>query len=137
MLNLFLRTDSYVSEHLKEAMGAKKIFVPVEITFNSNENKIVRVGLVNDLYFRNSKDIDNLDVEFDNEEFNQFDENGVIEGLISMSLINEKSLIAMPAIHIPAENDEDTEVFISLEYNHFFNSNAICDYKLNSSHYLF
>ena len=42
-----------------------------------------------------------------------------------------------PAAHIPAENDEDTEVFISLEYNHFFNSNAICDYKLNSNHYLF
>lgn len=71
---------------------------------------------MNDLYFRNSKDIDNLDVEFDNEEFNQFDENGVIEGLISMSLINEKSLIAMPAIHVPTENDEDTETFISLEY---------------------
>ena len=82
---------------------------------------------MNDLYFRNSKDIDNLDVEFDNEEFNQFDENGVIEGLISMSLINEKSLIAMPAIHVPAENDEDTETFISLEYYHFFNINAICD----------
>lgn len=37
-----------------------------------------------------------------------------------MSFTNEKSIIAMPAIYIPAENDEDTEVFMSLEYYHFF-----------------
>lgn len=120
MLNLFDRTNSYVSERVNDVVVARKIFVPVEITFNPDKNEIIRVGLVNDLYFLNSKDIDKLNVEFDNEEFNQFNKNGVIDSIIPMNLKNEKTIIAMPAIYIPAENDKEAERFITLEYKHFF-----------------
>lgn len=121
MMTLFENTDMFVSEHAQEAKNATKIYLPVELTFNNTENKIVRVGLVNDLYFENSKDLDNLDVEFSNEEFNQFDENGVVDGLIPMNLENDKCIIFMPAIYVPKDHNGDGEMVIFLEYKLFFN----------------
>lgn len=118
---LFDCTEEYVSEHVQEAKGATIIYLPTEITFNKDDNKIVRVGLVNDLYFENSKDLNNLNVEFDNEEFNQFDENGVIEGLIPINLSNDKCIICMPAIYTPKDHNGDGEMVRFLEYKSFFN----------------
>lgn len=121
ILNLFKDTESHVTEHAQEAKNATVIYLPVELTFNKNDNKIIRVGLVNDLYFENCKDLDNLNSEFDNEEFNQFDENGVIEGLIPMDLTNDKCIISMPSIYIPKDHNGEGEMAIFLEYKSFFN----------------
>ena len=121
MVTLFENADMYISEHAQEAANSKKIYLPVELTFNNTEDKIVRVGLVNDLYFENGKDLDNLDIEFSNEEFNQFDENGVVDGLISINLENDKCIIFMPAIYLPKDHNGEGERVIFLGHNLFFN----------------
>ena len=119
MIRLFENADKYMSAHSQEAEGARKIYVPVQLTFN--KKKIVRVGLVNDLYFENAKDLDKVNAEFDNEEFNQFNKNGVIEKPIPMNLNNDKCIIFMPAIYTPADQDGEGESVIYLGYNLFFN----------------
>lgn len=120
MIHLFENADKYMSAHSKEAKDARIIYVPVELTFNNDESRIVRVGLVNDLYFENDKDLNKVYAEYDNEEFNQFDENGVIEGLIPMNLNNDKCIIFMPAIYTPKNQDGEGESAIFLGYNLFF-----------------
>ena len=121
MIHLFENADKYMSAHSKEAKDARIIYVPVELTFNNDENRIVRVGLVNDLYFENAKDLNEVYTEYDNEEFNQFDENGVIEELIPINLNNDKCIIFMPAIYTPKDQNGEGESAIFLEYNSFFN----------------
>ena len=119
MLVLFNNIEAYVNEQIAETnYTTRKIYTPVEITFN--ENEIVRVGLVNDLYFENYKDVDALDKEFENDEFNQFDKNGVIEGLISMNLSNKKALIFIPGIHISRAHEDDTDIFKTVDSSMFF-----------------
>lgn len=121
MITLLENADAYMTEHSQEASDAKKIYLPVELTFNNNQNKIVRVGLVNHLYFENSKDLDNLEVEFNNEEFTQFDEIGVIDALMPMNLEDDKCIIFMPAIYLPKDHNGDGERAIYLGHNLFFN----------------
>lgn len=121
MITLFEKADMYMTEHVQEAANATKIYLPVELTFSKTEDKIVRVGLVNDLYFENGKDLGSLDVEFNNEEFNQFDENGVIEGLIPINLENDKCIIFMPAIYLSEDHNGEGERAIFLGHNLFFN----------------
>lgn len=119
MLVLFNDIEAYVNEQIAEtSYTTRKIYAPVEITFN--ENEIVRVGLANDLYFENYKDIDTLDKEFENDEFNQFDRNGVIEGLIPMNLSNKKALIFIPGIHIPRTHENDEDIFKTVDSSVFF-----------------
>ena len=121
MITLLENADFYMSEHVQEAENARKIYLPVELTFNNNKNKIVRVGLVNYLYFENSKDLDSLNTEFNNEEFNQYDENGLIEELIPMNIEDDKCIIFMPAIYLPKDHNGDGERAIFLGHNLFFN----------------
>lgn len=121
MITLFKNADNYITALAGEAEGATKIYVPVELTYNNDENKIVRVGLVNDLYFENEKDLNRVYTEYDNEEFNQFDENGAVETLIPMNLNNDKCIIFMPAVYVSQDQNGEGQRAILLQYNLFFN----------------
>ena len=72
-------------------------------------------------YFENAKNLNEVYTEYDNEEFNQFDENGVIEEHIPINLNNDKCIIFMPAIYTPKDQNGEGESAIFLGYNSFFN----------------
>lgn len=116
LTELFNSTNNYVLEHHQEAKEAEVIYTPVFI--HSKGGEIIRIGLVNELYFENFDSEDSSEYELN--EFNFFNENGIIEDdLMPMDLNIEKSLIYMPAIYIKQNEDSYDEVKM-LNYKHFF-----------------
>lgn len=123
MVALFDITEKHVNDNVAETnFTTRKIYTPIEITFNAD--RIVRVGIVNESFFAGYKDLKLETVEFEKEDFNQFDENGLVEGLIPMNLSNDKEIIFMPGIHIPMTDKEDLsdiDIFKTVDYRMFFN----------------
>ena len=117
---LFDRVEDYVNRNIAETnYTTRKIYAPIEITYKNK--KVIKVGITNDNFFREYKDLKIGSVEFEKEDFNFFDESGLLEGLTPIDLSAEKVFIFMPGIHIPSVEDGGIDIFKTVDYNVFFN----------------
>lgn len=117
---LFDNVEEYVNYNIAETnYTTRKIYTPIEIMYK--DKKVVRVGIVNDNFFGDYKDLKIGSVEFEKEDFNFFDNSGKLEGLLPLDTSLEKAIIFMPGIHIPAREDGDTDIFKTVDYSIFFN----------------